>query len=193
MSKRPHITAPQRLSYYMSIFTCSGVRRDRILVTVSRAAENTLSDGTDVAGMHKYLFANFANLGNRTPLSLHQPVGVQSSGGGVSRIKSTSAFATTRCGCALFFLFFFNGSSAKMNFLDKMFNDQSSVNRLIMPIPSEDGVMLLWQHLSLGEKWLPDNKLRCNLICSSRSPTQNKKMFQKKLRSREWTWMFPSG
>ena len=29
--------------------------------------------------------------------------------------------------------------------------------------------MLLWQHLSLGEKWLPDNKLRCNLICSSRS------------------------
>ena len=92
MSKRPHITAPQRLSYSflfrnMSIFTCSGVRRDRILVTVSPAAENTLSDGTDVAGMHKYLFANFANLGNRTPLSLHQPVGVQSSGGGVSRIK----------------------------------------------------------------------------------------------------------
>ena len=33
----------------------------------------------------------------------------------------------------------------------------------------EDGVVLLWQHLSLGEKWLPDNKLRCNLICSSRS------------------------
>ena len=29
--------------------------------------------------------------------------------------------------------------------------------------------MLLWQHLSLEEKWLPDNKLRCNLICSSRS------------------------
>ena len=39
----------------MSMLTCSGVRRDRSLVTVSPAAENTRSEGTDVAVMHKYL------------------------------------------------------------------------------------------------------------------------------------------
>ena len=41
----------------ISMLTCSGVRRDRIVVTVSPAAENTHSDGTDVAGMHRYLYS----------------------------------------------------------------------------------------------------------------------------------------
>ena len=53
----------------MSMLTCSGVRRDRSLVTVSPAAENTRSEGTDVAVMHKYLRANLARRGNNFPQS----------------------------------------------------------------------------------------------------------------------------
>ncbi|CAL8395015.1 unnamed protein product [Boreogadus saida] len=48
----------------MSMLTCSGVRRYRSLVTVSPAAENTRSEGTDVAVMHKYLCANLATFHN---------------------------------------------------------------------------------------------------------------------------------
>ncbi len=36
----------------MSMFTCSGRRRERNLFTISPAAENTLSDGTDAALLH---------------------------------------------------------------------------------------------------------------------------------------------
>ncbi len=38
--------------FYMSMFTCSGRRRERNLFTISPAAENTLSDGTDAALLH---------------------------------------------------------------------------------------------------------------------------------------------
>ena len=51
----------------MSMLTCSGVRRDRSLVTISPAAENTRSEGADVAVMHKYLRANLARRGNNFP------------------------------------------------------------------------------------------------------------------------------
>ena len=39
------------------MFTCSGLRQDLSLVTVSLAIENTLSAGVDVAGTHRYLLA----------------------------------------------------------------------------------------------------------------------------------------
>ena len=42
---------------------CVGVRRDRSLVTVSPAAENTRSEGTEVAVTHTYLRANLASRG----------------------------------------------------------------------------------------------------------------------------------
>ena len=37
----------------ISMLTCSGVRHDRIVVTISPAAENIHSDGTDVGGMNR--------------------------------------------------------------------------------------------------------------------------------------------
>ena len=41
----------------ISMLTWSGIRRDRNLVTASPAAENTRSEGTDVARMHRYTSA----------------------------------------------------------------------------------------------------------------------------------------
>ena len=69
------------------MLTCSGVRRDSSLVTVSPAAENTRSEGINVVVMHGYLRANLASLGNLIPFTLHQSVGVQSRGGGGSLRK----------------------------------------------------------------------------------------------------------
>ena len=47
------------------MFTCSGVKQDLSLVTVSPAVENTLSAGVDVAGTQRYFLATCATQGNR--------------------------------------------------------------------------------------------------------------------------------
>ncbi len=44
--------------------TFSGVKVDLRLVTMFPAVENTLSEGTEVAGTHIKLLANCASLGN---------------------------------------------------------------------------------------------------------------------------------
>lgn len=59
----------------------------RSLFTVSPAAENTLSEGTDVPGMHKYCLARLANLGNRLAFSFHQSTGLISRPMGLSLRK----------------------------------------------------------------------------------------------------------
>ena len=53
------------------MLTCSRVRRERSLVTVSPAAKNTRSDGTEVAGMQRYY--NFDR--NLLPFTFHQSAG----------------------------------------------------------------------------------------------------------------------
>ena len=60
------------------MLTCSGVRREHSLVTVSPAAENTRSDGTEVAGMQRYCRANFDSPGNLLPFTFHQSAGLYS-------------------------------------------------------------------------------------------------------------------
>ena len=44
--------------------TCLGSKQDQLALTIFPAVLNALSDETDVAGMHKYLRANFAIRGN---------------------------------------------------------------------------------------------------------------------------------
>ena len=41
------------------MFTLSGDSAERFFETMWPAQENTRSDGTDVAGIHKYFFASF--------------------------------------------------------------------------------------------------------------------------------------
>ena len=46
--------------------TCLGSKQDQLALTIFPAVLNALSDETDVAGMHKYMYlrANFAIRGN---------------------------------------------------------------------------------------------------------------------------------
>ena len=60
----------------ISMLTCSRVRRKHSLVTVSPAAENTRSDGAEVAGMQRYCRANFDR--NLLPFTFHQSAGLYS-------------------------------------------------------------------------------------------------------------------
>ncbi len=45
------------------ISTCSPVKLVLLVVTILSVSENTLSTEVDVAGIHKYFLANFANTG----------------------------------------------------------------------------------------------------------------------------------
>ena len=47
----------------------SGERDARLRLMTNPAVENALSDGTEVAGMHKYFRARVANFGKRELLS----------------------------------------------------------------------------------------------------------------------------
>ena len=56
----------------MSISKCSGVSRLLFLLKISPATEKTLSDGTLVAGIHKYLLESLYNVGNFSLFCFHQ-------------------------------------------------------------------------------------------------------------------------
>lgn len=71
----------------MSIPMWSGVSRVCSLFTVSPAAENTLSDGTDVPGLHKHCLADLASLENLSMFVFHQLTGLTSRGVGLSQRK----------------------------------------------------------------------------------------------------------
>ena len=57
------------------MFTCSRLRQDLNLVTVSPAVENTLSAGVDVAGMHRYFLATYETKGKRCSFDFHHSSG----------------------------------------------------------------------------------------------------------------------
>jgi hypothetical protein len=59
-----------------SMSAVPGLRLARRLLTISPALEKIRSDGTDVAGIERYLMASFFNCGYRSPLAAHQSTGL---------------------------------------------------------------------------------------------------------------------
>ena len=57
---------------------CSGVNRDRFLLNISPATENTRSEGTLVAGMHRYFLDNLYISGYLSLLFFHHKIALYS-------------------------------------------------------------------------------------------------------------------
>ena len=60
----------------INVSTFSGLRQFRFTSVIVPDTENTLSDGTDVAGTHKSCFASFARRGYLSWLAFHHVIGL---------------------------------------------------------------------------------------------------------------------
>ena len=97
-----------------SMSTLEGLRLALRRLTISPALEKTLSDGTDVAGIPKYLRANMVRRGYRPPFNFHHCKGLVLISGVRSCVyRTTSSIGLRSCAdddWSAYLLFWTNGS-----------------------------------------------------------------------------------